>query len=186
MERNENISVFPYFVILVIFLLGFWPVNHSSAQAASSVKLSVSSAFSINPGASTDLTINIDPGTFAPAALQWDFVYNTNDIAAITWKSDGVAILAAGKSGICTAVSASLFRCMILGFNTNTIGSGVLGTITVTLANSPASTVAVNFSNMSASDANGAPILIDGTGGTITLKQNSPIKNPFSITRQMP
>ncbi len=143
------------------------------AQADSTVMLSVESASQITPGSSVDLQISIDPTSAPkqPAGAQWDFAFNTSQISSIVWKADGPAAVSAGKSANCAYPSVGLFRCIVFGFNANTINKGVLGTITVTLSNNVSvTTVPLSFTGLAASDPDGLGVPISATDGTITVK----------------
>lgn len=185
MKYFKNRSLFYILlVILTVFSFSILGFKNISLAQTNSIRISLSSASSINPGSSVDLNVSIDTNnsTQEPAGVQFDFIYNPNDIASIVWKSNGPAITSAGKSANCIPISNNAFRCMISGsFNENTISNGILGTVTVTLTNSPAVSVPINFSNLIASNVSGAYLPITATGGTISIRQGTGSQN-LSVT----
>ena len=143
------------------------------AQADSTVALSVESVSQIIPGSSADLKVYIDPTASPnqPAGVQWDFSFNPSYISSIVWKGDGAATADAGKSASCSSPSAGVFRCLVFGFNSNTITKGILGIITVTLSsNVSVANVPLAFIGMSASDPDGLAVPVSATDGSLSVK----------------
>ncbi len=165
----------------------FGPFN--LARADSSIVLSMDSASGVTPGASVNLNIYINPSNAPeqPAALGWDILYNTADVASIAWNADGAAATAAGKSGDCATPSPGDFRCLIVGFNENTIGQGTLGTITVTLtATTLATSIPLQFSNLSAADVSANSIEMTANNGSIGVRQNQSNNTPPTVSITAP
>jgi hypothetical protein len=169
-------------ILTAVFLFSFGSKSISLAQT-NAVRLSVGSASSVAPGSSVDLNVSIDSSNSSqsPTDVQWDFIYSPSNITSIVWKSDGQAVTSAGKSVTCAVISAGDYRCFVAGFNSNTIGNGILGTITATITNSPATSFSINFSRLSASNIDGQSIPITGINGVITIKQETN-QDPLTAT----
>jgi hypothetical protein len=73
-----------------------------------------------------------------PAGLQWSFLYSTTAITSISAIA-GPALAAANKTLTC-AGTAGTYTCLAAGVNSNTIGAGVVATLSVTMASSATST----------------------------------------------
>jgi hypothetical protein len=98
-----------------------------------------------------NLALYSSPGT-GPAAVQWTFQYASSNIHSLS-VDDGPMLTFAGKTAMC-APSAAGYNCLAVGFNANTIGSGVIAKVTAVLAPG-ASTVPISIGNSLAASAVG-------------------------------
>jgi len=137
--------------------------------------LALSSAAATAGGTVTlNLTLNA-PGTPQPAGVQWTLAYSTADFASISVAA-GPAATAASKSVSCNAGSGS-YDCLLIGLNENTIGSGVIATVTLVVSSSTTDTSSlVQITQPSATDAAGNPLAVTATGGTVSVSQ------PYTLT----
>src|SRR5579863_2068454 len=97
-----------------------------------------STAISLSAGPGTVggtivVSVSLPAGSAALASLQWDLTYTASELAPIscTYYATGAAATAAGKSAICTSLSAGAVRCLIVGLNATALSNGVLATITL-------------------------------------------------------
>src|SRR5450432_534592 len=78
------------------------------------------------------ITLNLNwaaPAANVPAGLEWAFAYTPANITSISIAA-GPALTAVGKTLNCNASSGTII-CLATGMNANTIGSGVVATISV-------------------------------------------------------
>jgi hypothetical protein len=163
--------------MFLLFLVFFAYTDTYSIKAEGPILINIDPASSVASGDTVDLNIKIDStGSLRqPTGLQWDFVYNKSDINSIVWKSNGPSVVSAGKSVTCSTVSDNIFRCLVVGFNSNTISSGNVGVFTVTLKSSSSTTyIPISFSNIIVSDANNQSIPVVGNQATITKSVSVP------------
>jgi FG-GAP-like repeat/Cohesin domain/FG-GAP repeat len=143
----------------------------AASAAAQPSSLSLSGAAGV-PGSTVTVSVSLSPGGTAPASVQWDLTYSTSDINPVagTFYTTGAAASAAGKLADCGTISTGHVRCLVLGTNTTAIGSGVVATLAFQIATGTTDTSApLSVSAPAASDGNGNPLSITGTGGTVTI-----------------
>ena len=125
------------------------------------------------PGASVvlNLTLSSAPGV-QPAGVQWTLSYPAASVS-LSSVDAGPALTASGKTINC-ARRVNPYRgvveyaCLAFGLNANTIGNGVVATVTVSLLND-ATAAAINLINTLGASPAGGNISITATGGTVTL-----------------
>jgi len=132
------------------------PLWTGNAAAASLLSLpTVAGA----PGSTVDLPISFTSGTGTTAGLQWTFAMPPGAVSFTV--QGGPAATAAGKSLYCQGNI-----CLVTGLNANTIGNGVVATVSVTL--SPAAAGVLSIPLTSPVEA-----LLDGSGAAITANSGS-------------
>ena len=109
---------------LLFFCITAAAVDRAAAQTAS-LSLSGGSGF---PGANVTLNISLTVNSTLPAAVQWDLLYSTADLnpEAGTFYASGAAATVAGKQATCATLVPGDIRCIVAGFNDNSIGNGIL------------------------------------------------------------
>jgi hypothetical protein len=108
-------------------------------------------SISADGSALLNLALYSSPGT-APAAVQWTFHYASSNIRSLT-VDDGPMLTLAGKTAMCAGTAAG-YNCLAVGFNANTIASGVIAKVTAVLAPG-ASAAAISIANTLAASASG-------------------------------
>lgn len=164
-----------YKIIIAVLLVGYSHVALASNEAT--ITLSNGSGVK-GSSVSLNLTINTSQVLTNVAGVQWEFTYNPNDISGVS-VTDGAAATSAGKNANCSVISSSVYRCLVVGFNSNTISNGVLSVATFTLTNSTVATqIPIQFSGLVATDSNANSVGILGTGGSITVTTPSDTTAP--------
>ena len=152
---------------LVMIGIGCWMPTVAYAQPS----LSASSA-SGAPGTSVTVSVNFTPGATAVSTIQLDLLIPSSLTYVST--ATGSAATAAGKGAQGNLISGAV-RILVFGLNQTAIGGGSVADIQFNIAgNSAAGTFPTSISNIIASDANGNPVSISGTGGSITIKGTAP------------
>jgi hypothetical protein len=134
-----------------------------------------------NGSALLNLALYSSPGA-APAAVQWTFQYAPSNIRSLI-VDDGPMLTSAGKTAMC-AGSAAGYNCLAVGFNANTIASGVIANVTAVLAPG-ASTAAISVANSLAASAAGnlipiSPKIMSVAGGHVSpdCRIHLPLRGP--------
>ncbi len=134
----------------------------TSQASGQQVALSLGSG-SGTPGSIVTLSLSLTAsGGAQPAGLQWTIGYSANIISVV--ETIGSAASAAGKSMQCNYQSGTA-TCLVIGFNTTTIGDGTVATVAFTIApDTPSTSVPVTLSRISATTGGGTSIPASGTG----------------------
>jgi hypothetical protein len=130
-----------------------------------------------------NLSLYSSPGT-APAAVQWTFQYAPSNIRSLT-VDDGPVLTAAGKTTMCSG-NWDAYNCLVVGFNSNVIASGVIAKVTAVLAPS-ATTAVISIARSLASSAAGnlipiSPKITSAAGSHVSLdcRMHPPLKGADS------
>ena len=132
-----------------------------SLFAQSSLSLSSATA---NPGASVTLPVSISNSGAVPSGLQWIFSYPSAAITSIA-ATVGPAASAAGKSLLCAGAVGSL-TCLIAGFDTTGIASGVVANLQMTFSPN-ATTTSIGLISPVAVSAAGSSMTSPTAGGGV-------------------
>lgn len=100
------------------------------------------------------------------ASLQFDVIYNNDDVTAISVTA-GPTATAAGKTAQCSTVTPGDFRCLIVGTNTTAMTNGVVANVSVT----PKKSTVITIQGLVASSANASALstAVSSPTSTITL-----------------
>src|SRR6476646_780150 len=137
----------------------FMPLWTGNAAAASLLSLpTVAGA----PGSTVDLPISFTSGTGTTAGLQWTFAMPPGAVSFTV--QGGPAATAAGKSLYCQGNI-----CLLTGLNANTIGNGVVATVSVTLSPAAAGVLSIPLTSPVEALLDGSGVVIKANSGSITL-----------------
>ncbi|NWG13124.1 MAG: fibronectin type III domain-containing protein [Acidobacteria bacterium] len=136
------------------------------AAQAQTPSLSVGTAAGL-PGTNVDISVSFTPGATAVSSLQFELTFPSS--LGYVSTATGAAATAAGKSATGNAIAGGV-RVLVFGLNQNAIGSGAVAIITLSIAGgTPAGNIAIGIMFINASDPNGSPVTVTGTGGTVTV-----------------
>jgi len=148
----------------------FW----TASAFAQNPSLSLDSG-SVAAGGSISLNLSLtDGGGRAPAAIQWMMAYPPWDMTSFGITA-GPALSSAGKTLHCMP-GTGWITCVVSGLNSNQIGSGVVGVVTLTITPSPGNssdTIAILGVTGAYSDATLANIT--AAGSTISIVHPAPV-----------
>ncbi len=125
---------------------------------------------------STLVPLNLTLGGGAnPSGVQFSLNFPSADVSV---ESTAIGPAASSKSVTCNPVSAGKTNCLVVGINTDAIPNGVIATVSFRIAAGTASnSAAVTLSGLSATSPAGSGININGSGGTITINQPTPVNH---------
>jgi len=143
------------------------PLIIGPATAVAQTTLSVVPGSAI-AGGTGSLSISIaSTSGYAPAALEWTFVYSASTFGDITLEA-GAAAAADGKTVAC-AYSTGSVRCIAWGLNNKTISNGVAATVSFAVSPQAAATSTVQLTGLVATTPKATPIAATGIGTTLTI-----------------
>lgn len=161
-------------------------INASSAGVIRKIRTLIPNA---NPAVSNIHTVTISSGVAAkgtaasldlnffslgnvPATgVQFDVLYNTSDITSVdSVITPGPVMTAASKTGSCNTLSPGHARCLIFGFNTNPLTTGVLGSLTFNVSGGAAAgSTPILFNGSLNGNTAASPLATDASGNSIPL-----------------
>ncbi len=139
----------------------------------------------VNPGDGVSFELSLDwlSGEH-PVAVQWTFQYPAESIRSLT-VDDGPALAAARKTVLCSG-SASAYRCLLVGTNSNVVPSGVVARVTAATAGTRTAQILVN--DPLGASADGTPVPVYTESGAITVvsgfsrRESSPPRGQPAVT----
>ena len=123
-------------------------------------------------GTAVSLNLNFfSLGAVPATGVQFDVLYNTSDITSIdSVITPGPIMTSASKTGSCNILTPGHARCLIFGFNTNPLTTGVLGSLTFNVSGGAAAGSTPILFNGSLNGNNAAaPLATDASGNSIPL-----------------
>lgn len=124
------------------------------------------------PGSLVSLNISLSAnGGAQPAGLQWTLNYSQADFSSVS-VDIGAAATAAGKTISCSNNAGSI-TCVVVGFNTTTIGDGIIGIARFQIAASTQNTSSqISMTGVAGTTSGGGSIAVTGTGNSIAINQS--------------